>query len=151
MSTEKKLSQMMMELVNEKTFSLEGVKAIEAMRGRVETLELRLEDNAKENDRLRVDLNKFRENDMRVADYERKLNDRADKITKREVEMTDAEKRVAVAEAKSSIYGDIIGRVFANRQIRESVVGESMMTGAGPNTSSYPTQVPPKSTTRTEE
>lgn len=147
-----KITEMIDALVAEKTFSLEGVKAIEAVRAKAEALQRTLESTALERDSAR------KERELAVNDAAVKARtiseweQRSATIATREKTMTEKEQTAAVQTATAATFRECFAMVFRNVEVRREMFGT-----VPPNASANPTYYPPSSvpisetvTTKTE-
>lgn len=109
-------------MVQEKVFSLEGMKAVEALR--VKTLEL-----SKELERVQNALASAMEENAKLKAEVSKMNIRAEEmksrelsVAKREGLMVELEKAKAVAEAIAAAVKETTALVFRNLEVRESIL-----------------------------
>lgn len=143
-----KLSNIIDELVKEKTFNLEGVAAVNQLREKALKLESDFEYTKKELTSVRDSLTKTSEKlsqkDIELSEWK----SREASLKKREDEITNLEKQAAVADAKSFVYDSVFTRIFANRVVRENTFqnrNEVHPTGSG-----YPATFPVTDTTTRE-
>lgn len=133
-----KITDLIDALVSEKTFSLEGVKSIEAVRLKAQHLQSTLEDTQKRYaDAIKErDAEKKRADD--TAEVCRQWKVREDAVVAREKTMTDKEKAAAVSEATANTFRECFGLVFRNFSINESITKSVPISqGAG----MYPAQM----------
>jgi peptidoglycan hydrolase CwlO-like protein len=117
----KELTAAIEKLVQEKTFSLDGVKAIEGIRAKAERLETQLDEaheNIRSKDKTIAD---FRADESARTVRDGKLNERETALAKREQNQTALELKAAVADAQSNTYREMFGTLFRNTTIREHV------------------------------
>lgn len=121
MTTADKLTDLISEMVREKTFSLEAVQAIEQIRSRASELEARL---AAANDALASkdkQIAKYAaEESERSADRER-LKTQLVALAEREKKITELERGTAVAQAEARVLDRCLDRLLGNRIIRETL------------------------------
>lgn len=139
--------------VEEKTFSLDGLSAVQKIKdqvilsnARIEELTTWLKQKEKHNDELKAAI---KEKEFEIAKWKTRENE----LVEREKKHIDLEKNCAVSVAVQIAQDKMFERLFANRQFRESVVESS--TRAVPNQvpGGYPTTLTETSnkTTTTEE
>ena len=138
-------------LVEKKTFNLDALDAIKALRTTAEEQEKKinfLESYKKEH---LVTIARL-ENAVRKKDEEiLALTKREAEIENRERNVFNLEKQTAVSNAVSDAYKDIFGKMFVNRQFREVIVDSA--TKPIPTGNGYPTimnESSTKTTTREE-
>ena len=143
MATEKDLIKMMEKLVEEKTFSLEGAKAVaelkrltEATQDKLKEYETRIGLNLRQIEELkRIQ----RDESSRIEEYQK----REKAIEDREKSMNAYDIRVAVAEARHGVLYDVFNTIFKNTIVREDVQKRAVVStpspyvGNPPITSSY--------------
>ena len=136
--TENALTIAIDKIVTEKTFSMDGVKAIEALREKAETQFQALTAEIEFSKMLRHDL---REKDDRIKAYEARearLAKREEDLSKREVAITALEKDTAVANAKFNVLDSFTGRLLANRIVRETILNtQPIQMGATSSSPGY--------------
>lgn len=123
MTTATELSALIAKTVEEQTFSLDGVKAISAIRDRAVLLESELKmardegvQSSEKIDELRATVT-ARDTELNV------FKAREAALEAREKQIFELEKKAAVAEAKAAAIDGVVTKVFANRIIRESAQG----------------------------
>lgn len=126
-----KITEMIDALVAEKTFSLEGVKAIEAVRAKAESLQKTLEMTTTERDNIRkerdIERNRAEQNAATVKQWEA----RETAIAAREKTMNDCEKKAAVSDATAGTFRECFSMVFRNFSVNESIT-KSVPVPQGP-------------------
>ena len=155
MKNQTEIIKMIEKLVEEKTFSLEGAKAIaelkkltEATQDMLKEYETKLEWNKKTIDELRAINSELNEQIKRYKDREKAIEDR-------EKHANNNETRVAVAEAKHSALYDVFNTIFKNTIVREHIQktgvvhSPSPYPGGSPTTHNVPGEAELK-TTQTE-
>lgn len=138
--------------VEEKTFSLEGLGAVQKIKEqagilqkRVDQLDGDLEQSRRFNSELKTVIS-ARDAEIAV------LKGREDALKNREAKMFELEKATAVAEAVRLTFDTMFTRMFANRQYRENITdshSKAIPPAAGSG-NSYPT-MHTESATRTVE
>lgn len=120
MSTE--LTNAIDQIIQQKTFSLEGVDAIKTLKIKA----LALEESVIAKDRRIAELEQLRKDfsaDITTLNDALKIaRMREDSLVKREANIAQLERTSAVADARSGCYTDIFNKMFANRQFREHVI-----------------------------
>lgn len=120
--TDKRLTDIIDTIVSEKTFTAEGLRAIENIRGRAETLETQL---TIANGHIQTLNKEAAEKGNEISRLKKRENDlllREGAVAEREKKMTALEMSSAVAQAKSDVLDKVVSGMLANRQIRESIV-----------------------------
>ena len=121
MSSEKELLNTIKKLVEEKTFSMEGVQAIEQLRVKIEASERSIVDYRSKIDTCVKDNETLKESKnvllAKIVEFEK----REKFITDREKVMSGIELSKAVAEAKSYTLENFMTLLFKNTIVRESV------------------------------
>jgi chromosome segregation ATPase len=120
-NTNSKLTAMIDQLVTEKTFTMDALQAIQEMKVKAEYLEAehtklerQLTDSKADRDSL--------SNQLTTAEgLLLGWKNREQELVKRELKVTEHEKRSAVAEAQASAYKDALKTVFAPNVVRQSV------------------------------
>jgi hypothetical protein len=131
------LTKMIDTLVETKTFGLDAIDGVKALRDKAADLEKKLiaagvaaantsEAVAKQNAAINQQL-------ATIAAWEK----REAELRAREAKMTELEKSVAVESAKSFVWDTCFSRLFANRVVRESTTS-NIPTSYCPPGSSYP-------------
>lgn len=152
MATEPSKVELLIEqMVQEKTFSLDALEAVKKLRDAAGIQSARLM-------QLEKDLETFNKVNAELKTANATLLSRVDTLTAREVAvasreatMTKLELERAVALAKAETFNHCFDKVFANRQIRESVTEVGNRAIMNPN-NSYPSSAPENnSVTRTVE
>lgn len=119
-----KLTQLIDELVSEKTFNLDAVEGIQKLRERAEALETKsvsLEEKLEKeegksvkeivkNDKLLQELSEWRSRESSLSEREKKI--------------TELEKAKAVAQAESATFEKCVGLVFRNTMLRKDAFGQ---------------------------
>jgi len=121
MSGDEKLTKLIDDLVNQKTFSLDGLKAVEELRKRACDLERTLE-NA--HGRIISMEGVLTETSTELAILRGRENEIVKKdaaIKARESAIFELEKGKAVADAKSEVWSGIFHTIFKNTVVRENV------------------------------
>lgn len=126
------LTELIDKLITERTFSVEGVKAIEALRIKAEaqSAELKRKDDAIESNRKTIS-NLEAGLDSARTEIERINKDLAD-LRARESKIADHEKARAVAEATASAYKDAMQIVFKPNTVRETIFDSVPIAQAQP-------------------
>lgn len=125
MANEKALLDMIQKMVEDKTFSLEGLQAIAKLRENAvenQTKILRYEEIIKdiklENERFRE---VHRELTKNIEDWKAAEKTKETAMAAREKNVSSLETRTAVAEAKESTLQSVFQTLFKNTVVRESV------------------------------
>lgn len=131
------VSNVIENLVAQKTLSLDGMEGIQKLKERAETADkeierLRIQTTSLEtrNDALSEQLSQANEQLRTIADREKA-------VAKREDDMHKLEMAAAVAQAEARTIRHALGVVFAPNTVREAVQKHGMV--AGQNGMSYPT------------
>jgi len=130
------------ELVEQKTFSLDALDRVKTLRDQVGELEMKRDTLMGQNDTLQ------RENN-RVKTIESSLSERERAVTEREKNITTLERETAVAKAESAVYRDVVTRMFANRIVREANTTSQYVASSQPGMG--PLLMPNSSTVTREE
>lgn len=120
MEDAKELLRAIDELVEKKTFSLDAIEAIQAVRKRATELQKVLDDTSYKLHESKKHNLELRTQNVLLEGEREATSERERAIRKREEKMTELELNVAVASAKVAILDSVLGRLLANRQIRES-------------------------------
>jgi hypothetical protein len=108
--------------VEEKTFSLEGLGAVQKIKEQAGVLQKRVEALEAELDRAKTFTSELR-NVIVARDTEISvLKGRETAVAARELKMFELEKATAVAEAVRLTIDTMFTRMFANRQYRENIM-----------------------------
>jgi len=120
---QQKLTEMIDALVTEKTFSLAGVQAIEALRAKADGLEKMVESVTKERDSYSTqrDLANKAANE-KTAVIEGWMKRETDIVT-REKTMTAKDQEAAVSKARADTFAECFGMVFRNIEVRREMFG----------------------------
>lgn len=136
MSAAHELTGMIDKLVTEKTFTMDALEAIQALKVKAEQLEA-------QNEKLTKDLTTAQANVKELTDKlsdahskNQEWNGREKAIVARELKMFENEKNAAVANAVSAAYRDALKTVFAPNVVRQSVMAYGQQTSNG---MTYPT------------
>ena len=143
-----KLTQLIDQMVQEKTFTMEGVTSINMLRERAKGLE-------EENLRLLETQEKYAEtislSSQEKAELRGQLKawgERVKELTEREEKITHLEKVAAVETAKSETYKECVSLIFRNSIIRQDMYGQTPIK----DQNGYTTQEQiSETTTKTEE
>jgi hypothetical protein len=137
MNASNELTSMFDKLVTEKTFSMDALEGIQALKRQAAQLE-------KQNEKLQEDLEVQRKHaatqSTRAIAAEQELKtwrDLEQSLMARELKVFENEKKAAVAEAVSNAYLTSMKIVFAPNTVRESVQKYGMVNGG--NGMSVPT------------
>jgi hypothetical protein len=121
MASEQELLELIGKLVEEKTFSLEGAKAIASLKSSVQAnnaklkeYEVKVDLYVKDNERCRAQVKAL--NDT-IEEYKK----REEEIKKRENYLSQQDLRMAVAEARSNVMDNVFQTIFKNTIIRENI------------------------------
>jgi len=112
------LTTLIEKLVEEKTFSLDAVAAIQTIRQKAVDLEKQLSQALTSADAYKDKL------DAITFEHSR-LIARENSVIEREKKMVELEKAVAVSDAVRAAQKDMFDRMFANRVVRESNITSS--------------------------
>ena len=125
MTNEKTLLDMIQKMVENKTFSLEGLQAIAKLRENAVANETKLLEYEESIKRLKLENERFREvhreltkniEDWKVAEKNKETI-----MAVREKNVSNLETRTAVAEAKENTLQSVFQMLFKNTVVRESV------------------------------
>ena len=116
-----KLTDLIAEIVKEKTFSLEAVQAIEQIRAKAATLELNLQGAREETRRAESEIAALSAERAAHRTAETTLEARQKAVAEREKKMTDLERETAVSKAEARVLDNCLSRLLGNRQIRETI------------------------------
>ena len=146
-----KVELLIEQMVQEKTFSLDAITSVKKLQeaaGLQRARLAQLETDLQTSDKRISELTKANAALKELVD---KISTREQTVAVREAAVTKLEMERAVAMAESKIFGLCFDKVFANRQLRESVIENSNRAIANPN-SNYPTTMPENNNvTRTTE
>lgn len=121
MTTKYEIADLIDKLAQEKTFSLEGVKAIEELRVKSEGQRQRIEALEKELTTARAVLHDYEQKDSAAQITIQKLKEREESLKKREADIFKHEKDAAVANAQTVAFKEAMHIMFKPNTIRESV------------------------------
>jgi len=133
--TDYRLTAAIDELVQEKTFSLESVGAISALREKAKEMETKIENMQKTIDTTSEDMKK---DGLTIEDLQNSLSkfrDRERLLIEREGKANALDRKYAVAVGQSEVYKECFGVVFRNTSIRKEMFGMTPVRDA----SGYPT------------
>lgn len=123
MATTDSLIAQINRLVEEKTFSLDALSAIEGIKNAAQSAQKELE-------AAREELKNERANSLRLGEIVAQniaagseLAKRVAAVEAREKVMTELEKKAAIADAVSSAQKEMVALVFRNLEVRQSVFG----------------------------
>ena len=119
------LTKLIDKIVHEKTFSLDGVKAIDLLREKVESLEESHKRLFKKGRTDREEINKYV---LKCGDLQRTVDDystREEKLEKRELAIWSLETTVKVQEARASTYKECVELIFRNTSLRREMYGNT--------------------------
>lgn len=115
------LSNMIEELVQQKTFGLDALDAIRALKSRAELLESEIK---RKDDQITALSSAVQEKDERLAVQQRELSKigaREDAVAAREAKIHTHEMTAAVAQARAGAFEQSMKIVFAPNRVRDSV------------------------------
>jgi len=116
-----KLTELIESLIEEKTFSLEGVKAIEEMRQKAAAQEARIEATANEIKEARLEILSLETANSKLATAMALTEKREHDLAAREKAAFENEKKAAVSTAESSAYKHAFEIVFRSNTVRETI------------------------------
>lgn len=143
MATEKDLIKMIEKLVEEKTFSLEGAKAIAELKSLADLNESKLKEYETRINTYRREVEEYKAKIDRSTRTIEEYQKREKSIEDREKSMNEYNIRVAVAEARHGVLYDVFNTIFKNTIVREDIqkravtATPSPYVGNPPITSSY--------------
>lgn len=121
MSTEQELIKTIEKLVEEKTFSLEGAKAIAELKRSVEAKDANTKNILEQNSRhVKANENLIKQNEE-LNEIIKKYQNEEKAIKDKEKSLSNSELRIAVAEAKHGTLYDIFNTLFKNTIVRENI------------------------------
>lgn len=132
-----KLTEMIDALVAEKTFSLDGVKAIEALRVSAEGLQKKLASAIEQSDSYLKGREEMTALAASRAAEVASWQTREAAISKRELAMTELEKRSAVSDARAETVKECFGLVFRNAVVSETAMRNVPLVQPSPGGGSY--------------
>lgn len=119
MTTDTRLTAAIDAIINEKTFSLEGLRAIEEVRSKANMLEVALKSSLETVDSLGKEVAEANAENAKLKAQVNAAAVREAEITIREAKIAELEKSAAVAQAEAKVFDKCFERVFANRTVRE--------------------------------
>lgn len=136
--------------VEEKTFSLDALIAVQRIKEEATKLEKDLRYARSSIESYKIDLGREQAKRNTAEENVKKWQEREAALVAREAKITELELKTAVAEAESRVYASITDKMFANRILRENVVvsatrpiiapGQSYQSGTASETSSTNTE-----------
>lgn len=130
------LTALIDDLIREKTFSLEAVDAIKALRDKAKALEDGLYVSRTDLEKERGKVTTLESEKSAWKARESAVASRDAAVAEREKKITELEKSSAVAAAKSEIWSDAFHTIFKNTVVRRNVSSNVPLMASG---SSYPT------------
>jgi len=134
--------------VEEKTFSLDALKAIQAIKEQAEKLGKDLKYAQSNLERSKIDTERERSAKDRAEKTVQEWEKRESDLKARETKVTELEKQAAVAMAVSAAQLNMFGMVFANRTLRENIMETASKPVPNNTPGMYPTMMS-ESTNRT--
>lgn len=113
--------------VEEKTFSLDALTAVQKIKEQATKLDRDLKNAQQSLEHQKRETDRESTARARAEEKVKAWDAREAAIVAREAKLTELEKQSAVAQAESRVYFTVIDKMFANRQFRETVM-ESNMT-----------------------
>ncbi len=139
------LTQLIDKMVHEKTFSMEGVEAVKALRDKAQDMEAELTRIKAGYEREKQQVSAWERKNGAAENRLKAWEAREQALQKRELTMTELEKAAAVARAKEETFRECVGLVFRNSTLRREMFGQQPIA----DNSGFATQQP-KSETVTE-
>jgi chromosome segregation ATPase len=115
------LSNMIEELVQQKTFGLDALEAIRTLKTKAEALEESVKNKNEVIERLQAEARALNERLSHQGEQLTQISARELAVAKREAEIQKLEVAAAVAQAESRTFRHALGVVFAPNTVRESV------------------------------
>lgn len=132
------LTKLIDQMVHEKTFSMEGVEAVKALRDQAVALEDQVENLLQDHENDKRDLDGFKAKVLRLEKEGSDLRSRESAVIEREKKMTELEKATAVANAKADTFKECVGLVFRNATLRREMFGQQPVADNSGFTTSQP-------------
>lgn len=140
MSSEKDLLNMIQKMVEDKTFSMEGLQAIAKLKEQLAFNELKaIEYESKIKGYVRT-IEELRDTNKTQTEKIAELQDREKAIADREKNMVALELRTAVAEAKGHAISETFNTIFKNTIVREGIQRTVVTEFPSPYQGGYPSQ-----------
>ena len=117
------LTKLIDQMVQEKTFSMEGVAAINELREQAELMQKTIKQLQESFKKENECANRLRNDNDALKGELKNWRAREEKLTNRESKITELEKDRAVANAKADTFRECVGLVFRNTTVRENMVG----------------------------
>jgi predicted RNase H-like nuclease (RuvC/YqgF family) len=120
MTTSNTLADLIEQMVAEKTFGLDALASVQALKTKAIEQETKIKNLQILNEQRTEEIAGLR---RRISSDERKESERLEreqKVAEREKRVTEMEKNEAVAMAKASVLQDVFGTIFKNTTIREN-------------------------------
>lgn len=141
MTTAATLTELIDQLVNEKTFSLEGVKAIEQMRQKAEQQQAKIEALAARSAEQVTEIAQLKADNERKAAELTEIKKREADLKVRETAVAAHETLAAVSKAEAAAYKHSMEIVFKPNTVREKIVNtiplSQNMQGGGSYVAGY--------------
>ncbi len=111
-----KLTQLIDDIVEQKTFSMDGIEGVKRIRDRAATLESQATEDKKLRQKDTETIRELRAESIRFTECIAKWNKRESELQEREAKMIGLEKGAAVSEAKADTFKKCFGFVFRNTE-----------------------------------
>jgi len=147
MALDQRLVDLLQEITEKQTFSLEGLKAVQELKTRAEFVDKQNEELKTKNLSMRDEVEQARNDLKQSSDQVSTLKTRLAAIEKRELDCTIAETVLKCEKEKTALVVDMFRTVFKNTIVRENVCGNTAVPG---HSGCGPTSMP-ISETRTRE
>lgn len=131
MALEQKLVDLLQEITEKQTFSLEGLKAVQELKTRAEFVDKRNEELEQRNRDLKAENDNARRLLADSDSQNEKLKTRLGAIEKRELDCTIAETVLKCEKEKGALVIDMFKTVFKNTIVRENVCSSVPLAGPG--------------------
>lgn len=144
----KELTELINEIITQKTFSADALEGIQRLRAKAESLERELEKVNSDFDMHKRAAAAIKEGYEQLREENTRLKTRCENIEARELAQNINDVKLICANEKQSLVLSMFNTVFKNTTVRESVLkNETMLSGTPP----YPISNQPSSIQRTVE
>ena len=137
--TESQLTALIDQLVQDRTFSVEGVEAIAALRERAADLESFNDGLERATTELRREKELAEGGASRLETELKLCRDREDAVAEREDKVTALELNAACAQARAETFKECFGIVFKNTEVRREMFGSVPVADPSGYSQSQPT------------